>query len=334
MNMYLPVGHNCGTRNEVSGTSWSLPSGKAQTLLVALKLPGVGPVAVRKFASALRDTLDVSPSAALYRDHGLLRDEKDYSRAFDSAEKVMEKCFQKEVFIISLLDDQYPIRLRKISDAPPVIYVVGAVEALQKQGCAVVGTRHASDYGARIAFRISGALVERDMSVVSGLALGIDTAAHEGALAGNGTTVAIMAHGLDTVAPSSNRKLAVRILDKGGALVSEHEPGTPPRPAEFVRRNRIQSGMSFCSIIVESGEQGGSMHQARFTRNQGKPVLAVLPENENGALRGFNHEGGKLLVSEHGAARIRNIDDLLTQIDQIIRAAPASEQASHNPRLT
>lgn len=328
MNVYLPPGQHFGTPHNVPVRQPALPSAKANALLVALKLPGIGPVAVRKLAGNLRYETDVAIGAPLYSSYGLLRDDDAYKRASHAAHNVVEKCSHNNINIISILDDDYPSRLRQIIDAPPIIYILGNVSAFKSIGCAVVGTRHASDYGLKIAFRISSMLAERQFSVISGLALGIDTAAHEGALAATGTTVAIMAHGLDTVAPSSNRKLAARIIEQGGALVSEHEPGVPARPAEFVRRNRIQSGMALCSIIVESGEQGGSMHQARFTRSQGRPVLAILPETKNGALQGFNHAGGNLLVSEYGATRIRNTEDLMGKVDEILEAIPFDDQAS------
>lgn len=329
MNMYLPVGPNSGTVCEVShGRHPSTEA--ARTLLTALKLRGVGPVGVRKFVGNLRPDDILSPNLELFQKRGLSCDAAAIQRAANAADAVIDVCEEKNIAIICTLDAGYPKRLKCISDAPPVIYVKGDLSSIAPSGCAVVGTRQASDFGLKIAYRISLLLCKRGLSVVSGLALGIDTAAHEGALSGDGVTIAIMAHGLDTVAPASNRKLAARILEQGGALISEHEPGVPARPAEFVRRNRIQSGMSLCSIIVESGQVGGSMHQARFTLSQGKPVLAILPENADGALRDFNHDGGELLVKEYGAARVRNTDELMKQIDVIVQKATAQSAATQN----
>ena len=317
MNMYLPVGPRSGTQGDMPEGQWNAPSASVRVLLTALKLRGVGPAAVRKFASNLPPDSDLSPDLALYQDQRWAVGEMAYRSAVAATDAVVSACADKGISLVSMLDAAYPERLKRISDAPPILYVKGNVASLNGPSCAVVGTRHASEYGLTIAFRISALLSAQKFGVISGLALGIDTAAHEGALASEGVTVAVMAHGLDTVAPSSNRKLASKILDQGGALVSEHEPGVPARPAEFVRRNRIQSGIALCSIIVESGEVGGSMHQARFTRSQGKPVLAILPENGNGALRGFNHDGGRLLVSDYGAMGVRNTEDLMAQIATI-----------------
>lgn len=330
MNMYLPVGPNSGTASEMPQERRQPFTGATRTLLAALKLRGVGPAGVRKFIANLDSADDLSPNLELFQKHGLLADPSVFQRAVDAANAVIDACEQKGISLICMLDTEYPERLKRISDAPPVLYVKGSLASIRQLGCAVVGTRQASDFGLKIAFRISSLLCKRDLAVVSGLALGIDTAAHEGALSVDGVTIAIMAHGLDTVAPTSNRKLAARILEQGGALISEHEPGVPARPAEFVRRNRIQSGMSLCSIIVESGQVGGSMHQARFTLSQGKPVLAILPENENGALRDFNHDGGRLLVGEYGAVPVRNTDELMKQIDVIAQETPVQSAATQN----
>src|SRR5690606_7231760 len=131
--------------------------------------------------------------------------------------------------------------------------------------------RNVTASGARIARTIGRYLARRGYVVVSGLALGTDMMAHLGVLDVGGKTVAVMAHGLHMVSPPSNTDLGEEIVRKGGALLSEHPPGTPPRRAEFVKRNRLQSGMSLASIVVESGVSGGAIHQARFTKQQQRP---------------------------------------------------------------
>ena len=317
MNMYLPPGPRSGMPDEMSAEHPPELSAGARALLTALKMRGVGPVAVRKLAAQVQQSENIEPTALWFSGHGITVTEGSLAAATDSAVKVIEACRRERITVLSMLDAAYPERLKRISDAPPILYVKGETAALQGDCCAVVGTRHASDNGMNAAYKISMRLSMRGINVVSGLALGIDTAAHRGALDADSVTVAVMAHGLDIVAPTSNKKLAARILDQGGVLISEHEPKVPPRPAEFVRRNRIQSGMSLCSIIVESGEVGGTMHQARFTRDQGKPVLAILPENADGPLPDFNHAGGRLLVREHAAITIRNAEELMPVIDRL-----------------
>jgi DNA processing protein len=235
-------------------------------------------------------------------------------------ERIIEECAKKDIFIISIADEEFPERLREIKDAPPVLYVRGALSSLRMRGCAVVGTRQSSDTGECIAQRIAALLTKLNVVTVSGLALGIDAAAHKGALAANGITVAILAHGLHMISPTTNRKLAEDLVASGGALLAEHEPGVPPRPAEFVRRNRIQSGMSFCSIIVESGAVGGAIHQARFTREQGRPVFAVLPDLRSVPHRRFNSEGGEFLVREMKAIPLKAADELSTYLERLFQS--------------
>lgn len=328
MNMYLPPGRRSGTTNEMSEEQQNVPSAGARALLIALKLRGVGPAAVRKLAAKIQDGDDIEPTEMWFSGHGLITGSEPLAEAADAALKIIDACRQEGIFILSMLDSAYPGRLKAVSDAPPILYVKGDLAALRGPICAVVGTRHASDYGLKIAYKSSKLLCMQGVSVISGLALGIDTAAHEGALATDGVTIAVMAHGLDTVAPTSNKKLAARILNQGGALVSEHEPKVPPRPAEFVRRNRIQSGIALCSVIVETGEVGGTMHQARFTRDQHKPVLAILPEDQNGTVEGFTYDGGRLLVRDHGAIPIRDSKELLKTIVKLAGdiSAPLSRQ--------
>ncbi len=303
------------------------PSAQTLWLLTALQLRGIGPTTVRKLADVLSKHPDTRIQDALPED--IARDEP---AARTKAFGILEKCASWSVRIFSILDPEYPACLRQIKDAPPIIYAKGSISALGKLGCAVVGTRNASDAGLRIANRIAGLLARHHLMTISGLALGIDTAAHSGALEHNGITVAVLAHGLDTVAPASNRKLADQILANDGALISEHEPGVPPRPPEFVRRNRIQSGLALCSIIVESGKLGGAIHQARFTREQGRALFAVLPEF-NGTGRDFNSEGGKFLVESLHAIPLRNSTDLEKYLDNLVRSAAQDSHSALDAQL-
>jgi DNA processing protein len=225
-----------------------------------------------------------------------------------------------DTLVISMLDgDVYPHRLMGIADAPPLLFVRGSLTVLSLPSVAVVGTRQASEIGLRVAHTISGHLTRRGLAVVSGLALGIDTAAHLGALDAGGQTIAVLAHGLDTVAPTRNRPLAERILSTDGALVSEHPPGVPPRPVEFARRNRIQSGLAHLSVMVESRAEGGAMIQARFAFEQGRPILTVLSTDG-----GLASEGAARLLSEFNALPVRSLKELDEQLDRLLHAATNS----------
>lgn len=280
-----------------------------ESLLILLNLPKVGVVTVRNIANTY-------PSHSWNLDYLLERKlipKIEYEHVIEADKKaalVLEMCKQQDISIVSIADDTYPAPLKKIKDAPPILYVKGSLDCLQMNCAAVVGTRKASEVGLRIAEKISQMLVKKDFAVVSGLALGIDSAAHRGALKGSGTTIAILAHGLHTIAPSSNKKLAEEIIDKGGALVSEHPPGTPARPPEFVRRNRIQSGMSLFSVIVETGEVGGTIYQAQFTREQEKEAYVVIPPDEE-IYNQFNSSGGRMIAAKMGGKKISSVEDLM-----------------------
>lgn len=270
-------------------------------LLQVAQIPGVGPARLRKILLAQKSP-GLVPSF----------EEVPSQAARDKASLIIEGCHRYEVRIVSLADTDYPERLREIADAPPFLYIRGKLEAILKPCAAVVGTRKASKAGLRAANLIGQFLAGRGITVVSGLALGIDAAGHDGALAANGLTAAILAHGLHIVSPSSHKELADRILSRDGALVSEHPPGVPPNRAEFVRRNRIQSGLSYCSIVVESGVEGGAVHQANFTKKQGRGLFTVLKgagrvESEANDL---NEDGARFLVDKLGATALCGTRDL------------------------
>lgn len=230
-----------------------------------------------------------------------------------SADDLLEECLGQNIQTVCLCDPDYPSALKQIADPPPVLYFKGPPKNLTMQAFSVVGTRKASPRGLIAAEHLGESLIRHGFCVVSGLALGIDAAAHRGALKGGCPNdgcpaVAVLAHGLHTIQPASNRGLALKILECGGTLVSEHPPGVAPRPAEFVRRNRIQSGLSLGSIIVESGEEGGSIHQAKFTVQQGRLLAVALPDGED---KNFNSSGGQMLSSTLGAHIIRKPKDLI-----------------------
>lgn len=274
-------------------------------LLTVLQWPKVGPAKLRDVVRVRKPNQDPIEAAKMCLPPTIAA-AAGSSVHGAAARQIVDACESLGIAIVSMCDADYPPRLREISDPPPIIYAKGALAALQRPGLAVVGTRRAGRSGARAAALIAGYLVERGLSVISGLALGIDAAGHVGALDAGGVTLAVLAHGLDTVAPRSNRAIADRLLGAGGALVSEHPPGVPPRPAEFARRNRIQSGLSQASIIVESGAEGGAMIQAAFARDQGRPILTVLSRQPSD----LNTAGAERLIVEFGAQALYGTADL------------------------
>ena len=208
---------------------------------------------------------------------------------------------------VAIDDDHYPPLLREIHDPPAQLYVLGDPALLLTPQLAVVGSRGATSAGLRLARDLSGQLSAAGLLVGSGLALGIDTAAHEGALQSGGRTVAVMATGIDQVYPHRNRALARRIA-AAGCLVSEFPPGTPPRRHHFPKRNRIISGMALGVVVVEAALPSGSLITAGAALEQGRDVFA-LPWSPL-------HEGGLgcLQLLRDGAKMVRAVDDILEEL--------------------
>ncbi len=194
----------------------------------------------------------------------------------------------------------YPPLLRVIPDPPGTLYVRGALSPRPYVAC--VGTREPSPFGVEVTRRLVTALVARGYGIVSGLALGVDTVAHRAALAAGGHTVAVLAHGLDTVYPGVNRDLAEEILAAGGALVSEQPERTSPSPRTFVQRNRIQSGLSLATIVMQTDLAGGSMHTARFALVQDR--LLFVPVPPRGPHRDAAKSRGIVALAEWSTARL------------------------------
>jgi len=227
---------------------------------------------------------------------------------------VMERLLEAVTHIrrtqISLLtwdDPDYPPQLRHIHDPPPLLYLRGRRQVLEKPQIAIVGSRHASRDGLAHAHRFAAALADAGYSVVSGLALGADTAAHKGALDKAGATVAVLAAGVERIYPRSNALLEPCLLQQG-ALVSEMPPGTPNRPENFPRRNRIISGLSQGVLVVEAGARSGSLITARLALEQGREVFAIPGSIHNPLARGCHQ------LLREGARLVETLDDILQEL--------------------
>ncbi len=231
---------------------------------------------------------------------------------WDEARRNYDRNSKHGVQLLCISDDRYPSFLENSTDAPAVLFVKGNISALNNlPGVAVVGAREATDAGKEIARRISRYMAENGWPVVSGLALGIDAAAHQGALDANGVTIAVLAGGIERPNPAANHDLGMQILDTGGAWVSEHPVGTPPRKHHFVPRNRIQVGLSAGSVIVEAKLRSGSISQARFCVAEKRPLFSVVPHTIDNPL-GLNSEGTLHMVKDLGAYPIRTREDYPT----------------------
>src|SRR5271166_2183938 len=217
--------------------------------------------------------------------------------------------------IVAQDDPRYPKRLYEIYDPPLVLYLRGSTDVISKHGLAVVGTRHPTPYGTGIAERLACDLAARGLIIVSGMARGIDTAAHRGALNADGQTVAIWGTGVDVTYPKENQRLADQILAKGGAILSEFPLGTFPAPQNFPIRNRVISGISVGVLVIEAGEYSGTLVTARCALEQGRDVYAI-PGNVTNKL-----SWGPNTLIKQGATLIATWEDVWEALPADTRVA-------------
>ncbi len=216
-------------------------------------------------------------------------------------------------FLIGIGDARYPALLARAPDAPVAIFVEGSIERLALPTIAIVGSRGATNQGSDFAAALASAFSAAGLTVVSGLALGIDTSAHLGALVGPGSTAAVLATGLDRMYPKQNLALAERIVAEGGTLISEMPLGTAPLPALFPQRNRIISGLSLGVVVVEASVQSGSLVTARFAGEQGREVFAVPGSIHNPMARGCHQ------LIRQGAKLVESAADVLSELAPMIQ---------------
>ena len=232
---------------------------------------------------------------------------------------------KKKMALVLREDAQYPPLLRQIAHPPHLLYVYGETDLTDRFPVAVVGTRRASAYGLTHTREIAAELAQTGVCVVSGLALGIDAAAHTGALDGGGRTVAVLGSALDKPYPQENKPLMRRILESGGSVVSEYAPGTPPSRYSFLQRNRISAGMCLGTLVTEGPRRSGALNTATRTLENGREVFA-LPGN-------VDSPGAQLpnmLISE-GARLVTGAADILSALVIEPKDAPKAAQAAVAP---
>jgi DNA processing protein len=289
-------------------------SSEADAWLALSLVPGLGPQTARSLA-----TRHGGPEAVLALGPTALREAGVGAEAIaawngGSRQVVIERAAltRAGATLVAWSDAAYPARLREIADPPLVLAVRGELHG-DEPSVAIVGARRAGAYGRRVAEELARGLAQSGVTVVSGLAAGIDAAAHRGALDGGGRTIAVLGTGVDRVYPSWNATLATTVAGQG-ALVSEFACGTDARPWHFPRRNRIISGLTLGTIVVEAAERSGSLITARYALEQGREVFAVP-----GPLGVALHQGPHRLIQQ-GALLVTSADDVLDAVAPMLRS--------------
>ena len=281
----------------------------AATAIPALRLlDGVpqDPQSLHEALAAIQDKLKTKIN------HGIA----DLGDAFDKADRIIEQCANHEIKIAVDGASPFADEIWKIPDPPVVLYYRGRLtEAVDQPGIAVIGTRDPTDFGYKSGKKIASRCAKQGLTVVSGLAIGCDTSAHEGAIEAGGFTIAVLAHGLDTVYPAANRKLATEIIDNGGLLVSEYPPGVEMKNYQLVKRDRLQSGLSRAVIVIETDIKGGTMHTAGFAKKQERMLACI--NHPVGRREDDKSRGNQKLIQE-GATPIGSPEELQGFLGEVL----------------
>lgn len=280
--------------------------------LIGLSLvPGIGESRLKLIVSRFKSARAVfeAPKSNL-RDTGLLDESTIASISNEYVELAQTQLRQLGSLggnIVTFTDEDYPANLKPLDEAPPLLYVLGSLKKQDSLAVAVVGSRRATAYGRATAERLSFDLATRGVTIVSGLATGVDAAAHRGAIKAGGRTVAVLGCGLDIDYPASNRRLRERVVS-AGALVTEFSMGTKPLPGNFPKRNRIVSGLSLGIVVVEAASKSGTFSTVKWAADQGREVFAVPGDINRRTSSGTNR-----LISD-GAKLTTCADDVLEEI--------------------
>ncbi len=255
------------------------------------------PRAIFEASSAERQVLKLSPYLTNY-----LQNPNWYL-----VEKDIQWLTQQSHHLLTLYDPNYPQILREIYDPPPLLFVKGDYSLLSSRQLAIVGTRRSTNEGKQIAWEFANALSHQGFSITSGMALGIDGASHWGALAATGKTIAVLGQGLDKIYPPQHQMLAKKIVQTG-VLVSEFTPDTPIKREHFLRRNRIISGLSLGTLLIETPERSGALSTARCAIEQGREVFAVPGSIQNPLTKGCHQ------LIKDGAKLVEKLEDIIEEL--------------------
>jgi len=288
-------------------------------LFLLLSIEGIGPGKIRNLLAKFKSTKNILSSdyQSLLNVDGISTNlakriraaSKDRDNIKSYTEKELKNLEKLGGKIITIWDKEYPLLLKKIYDPPILFYILGELTERDQYSIAIVGTRQPTNYGKVQAERIAIDLSKQGITIVSGLARGIDSIAHNSSLKSGGRTIAVIGSGLDVIYPAENKKLFDQIAESG-AVISEFKLGTKPDAQNFPRRNRIISGLSLGVIVIETGITGGAMQTASFALDQNREVFA-LPGN----LGVKQSEGTNLLIQKSEAELLISADDVITELE-------------------
>jgi len=285
--------------------------------------PGVGPTKAQKLVEFFGGVSKVFEANLTDLEACGIRAESAQAlgtgRSMEMAHDELAKAAALGVQIVSIDDPAYPSRLREIYDPPIILYAKGNLQTISQPGIALVGTRHPTPYGTGMAERLACDLAVRGLLIISGLARGVDSAGHRGAIAAKGKTLAVLGTGVDEIYPKENKRLVEQIFSLGGALISEFALGTFPAPQNFPIRNRIISGMSLGVLVVEAGEYSGTRITARCALEQNREVFAVP-----GNVTNKNSWGPNTLIKQ-GAKLVATWEDVWEELPADVKLALAPE---------
>ncbi|MEM7332470.1 MAG: DNA-processing protein DprA [Chloroflexota bacterium] len=235
-------------------------------------------------------------------------------------DKALARVHQANIQLISWDSPDYPTYLKEIPHAPRLLYIRGTLEELDQWAVAIVGTRKATAYGKQVTKELVTELVKQNITIVSGLARGIDAMAHETAVSLNGRTIGVLGSGVDSIYPAEHRHLAQKIADGHGAIISEYGLGVKPEAKNFPPRNRIISGLSLGVVVVEAGERSGALITTNFALEQGREVFAVPGSIKSPLSRGPNQ------LIQQGAKLVSKVEDILEELNLSVTVAQTAVQ--------
>lgn len=284
-------------------------------ILKLLSLNGIGPVGASKVIKRLHEYNAYDDSAIIKAFSELSKTSNspfsfyDLEEARNIAEHIVESTLSNGIGILTYDDPKYPLKLRNLTSSPLILYYLGNISRLSESSIAIIGTRKPTDYGIKLARRTSKIVCESNTNIISGLAIGCDSISHETAIDNKIYTSAILPCGLDKIYPKENEQLANDIIKSGGSLISEYPVGTKPFKGSFVQRDRLVSGITNGTIVIQCDKDSGTIHTSKFALKQKRQLGVLKIENKSG------FEGNNFLIDEF--KKTSSISDK-TSIDKFI----------------